>query len=82
MPRPTYSMMSRRLSKEGRAVVSMIISDAGQVEQANLSASSGYPRLDQAALEAARRIRCEPYLENGRAIRISVAQPFDFKLQD
>ena len=42
--------------------------------------SSGYARLDQAAIQAMRQARFRPYTENGIAYPARVDIPFDFVL--
>ena len=56
-PRPAYPRLSRRLGEQGTVIVRVLISVDGRAEQAELRTSSGFERLDQAALETVRRWR-------------------------
>lgn len=79
-PAPTYPSMSRRMSEEGRAVVRLVTDDTGRVVRTTIVEPSGSARLDQAALDAVRNMRCKPYTENGRAVSATANQPIVFKL--
>jgi TonB family protein len=48
---PVYPKLSRRLGEEGVVVVHLILSPDGKLVEADILKSSGYARLDQAALE-------------------------------
>jgi TonB family protein len=50
---PTYPLESRRLREEGTVVLNLLLGTSGRVEEIAVSASSGSPRLDKAALEGA-----------------------------
>jgi len=47
-----------------------------------LKKSSGFSRLDDAALAAAHASACKPYLEDGQPIRAAYTQPYNFNLED
>lgn len=59
-PPPTYPRMSRRMGEQGTVVVRVLINVEGRAERAELRASSGYSRLDEAALETVKRWRYVP----------------------
>jgi protein TonB len=50
------------------------------VADVKVQRSSGYSRLDEAAVEAMRQARFRPYTENGIAYKALVDIPFDFVL--
>jgi protein TonB len=79
---PTYPAMSRRRGETGRAIVQFILSASGRIENVELKKSSGYERLDQAALDAIRSSSCKPYVVDGEATRVPAVQPFDFSLNN
>jgi protein TonB len=54
-PPPTYPRMSRRLGEQGTVVLRVFINTEGRAEQAEVRTSSGFGRLDEAALETVRR---------------------------
>jgi len=80
--KPTYPSMSRRRGETGTAYVHFVIGVTGKIESVELQKSSGYPRLDEAALDATRASTCPPYVENGQAIRAAHTLPFNFTLDD
>jgi protein TonB len=46
-----------------------------------VKSSSGFPRLDEAALSAVKSWRCTPASRNGVALRSFALQPFNFTLK-
>jgi protein TonB len=56
-PPPAYPRASRRLGEQGTVIVRVFISTQGLPEKAEVRTSSGFARLDQAALEAVQRWR-------------------------
>ncbi|WP_431820015.1 energy transducer TonB [Burkholderia sp. F1] len=80
--KPDYPSMSRRRGESGTASVHFVVGVTGKVESVELQKSSGYPRLDEAALAAMRASTCRPYIENGQAIRAARTQPYNFGLTD
>jgi periplasmic protein TonB len=78
VPQPEYPRMSQRRGESGRSLVLITLGLSGKIEDARLQKSSGYSRLDDAALAAAHEISCVPYVENGAAIRVTHVQPYDF----
>jgi protein TonB len=81
-PAPVYPTLSRRLGEEGTVVLRVQIDSEGLARTVELAQSSGYPRLDQAALEAVRRWRFAPAQRDGRAVEAWVRVPIVFRLQD
>ena len=59
-PKPAYPALSRRLGEQGRAVVRVLIGADGLPQKAELYASSGFERLDRAALDTVMRWRYVP----------------------
>lgn len=59
-PPPSYPRMSRRLGEQGTVVIRVFINVEGRADQAELRASSGYSRLDEAALQTVKRWRYVP----------------------
>ncbi|MBR7946118.1 energy transducer TonB [Burkholderia cenocepacia] len=80
--KPDYPSMSRRRGESGTAYVHFVVGVTGKIESIDLQKSSGYPRLDDAALDAMRSTTCRPYIENGQAIRAARTQPYSFGLTD
>ncbi len=64
-PPPGYPRISRRNGEQGTVIVRVLISTQGAPEKAEVRTSSGFARLDQAALEAVQRWRFLPGRRNG-----------------
>jgi protein TonB len=78
---PTYPALSRRLEEEGTVVLRVELDETGRVSVAGVHRSSGFARLDEAALGAVRTWRCTPAQRNGHPVRAVAMQPFKFILQ-
>lgn len=80
-PEPAYPPLSRRAGETGKAVLLVRISILGRAESVQVQTSSGYARLDMAAVEAVRQWRFDPARE-GEQVVASLAQiPIDFTLE-
>ena len=79
---PEYPALSRRRGESGTAFVRFVVGLTGKIENVELKKSSGFDRLDGAAMDALRSSTCKPYLENGEPIRATYTQPFEFGLKD
>ena len=79
-PAPVYSRISAKMRESGKAVVRVYIDEAGLPRNVQLTTSTGFSRLDDAALAAVRNCRFRPYLENGVAVAGWAAIPIEFEL--
>ncbi|CAM2178314.1 periplasmic protein TonB [Paraburkholderia sacchari] len=79
---PDYPTLSKRRGETGVAHVHFVVGLTGKLENIELRKSSGYSRLDDAALAAMRNSTCKPYIEDGQPVRATYTQPFDFSLQN
>ncbi|MEM5385450.1 energy transducer TonB [Paraburkholderia phymatum] len=79
---PDYPALSRRRGETGTAMIHFVVGLTGKIENIELKKSSGYDRLDQAALDAMHSSSCKPYLENGEPVRAAYTQPFAFSLSN
>ena len=79
-PTPLYSRMSARMHESGKAVIRVWIDESGLPRNLQLAASTGFSRLDDAALAAVRNCRFKPYVENGVAVAGWAAIPIEFEL--
>jgi protein TonB len=79
-PRPEYPPASRRMGEEGKAVLRVLVNDKGRAERIEVQKSSGSPRLDEAARQAAQRALFKPYMEDGKAVAVFVVVPISFQL--
>lgn len=67
---PKYPYESRRLKEQGTVVLDVLLTPAGSVERISVRSSSGFQRLDKAALEAVRRWRWSPTQREGHAVAV------------
>lgn len=64
-PPPAYPRQSKRMGEQGTVVLRVLIGLQGTAEKAEIRTSSGFVRLDQAALETVQRWRYVPGKRNG-----------------
>lgn len=67
---PKYPYESRRLKEQGTVVLDVLLTPAGSVDRISVKNSSGFPRLDKAALDAVRRWRWSPTQRGGHAVAV------------
>ncbi|CAH2780931.1 MAG: putative TonB-dependent receptor [uncultured Paraburkholderia sp.] len=80
--KPDYPALSSRRGETGTAYVKFVVGLTGKLENIELKKSSGFSRLDDAALAAAHASACKPYLEDGQPVRAAYTQPYNFNLED
>ncbi|MDP2752711.1 MAG: energy transducer TonB [Rhodocyclaceae bacterium] len=80
-PKPLYPQASRRLNEEGRVLLRVRVSAAGTAESVEVKHSSGFQRLDQAAIDAITRWRFVPARRGSEMIAAWVLVPITFNLQ-
>ena len=78
---PAYPSLSRRLGEEGKLVLRVELDELGRISVAQILNSSGFKRLDEAAMAAVKTWRCTPPQRNGQPVRAIALQPFNFVLQ-
>jgi protein TonB len=72
--------MSRRLREVGTVQLRVRVSAEGQALDVQLAKSSGYSRLDEAALAAVKQWKFQPALRGDTAIEAWVLVPVEFSL--
>lgn len=65
-PPPDYPAISRRLSEQGKVVVRVLVGKDGNAKKSEVLESSGFQRLDQAALHAVMNWRFVPGEREGQ----------------
>lgn len=80
-PAPAYPALSRRIGEEGRVVLRVYVEASGRASQVQINASSGSPRLDQAAHEAVSRWKFIPAKLGAEAVGAWVLVPIVFNLR-
>lgn len=79
-PAPSYPAISRRLGEQGKVIVRVLIGKDGKPQQGDIHQSSGYTRLDQAALRAVMGWRYVPGQRDGLAQDMWFNVPINFAL--
>ena len=80
-PAPEYPRLSRRNAESGRVMVRVFIDIAGLPRNVQVSSSSGFVRLDDAAVAAVQKARFRPYTENGQPTAAWTNVPINFELE-
>ena len=80
-PTPAYPALSKRLGEQGKVVIRTLIGADGTPEQAQIKESSGYDRLDQAALATVMKWRYVPGKRSGVAEAMWFDVPFNWVLR-
>lgn len=80
-PRPAYPVLSRRQGEEGKVLLKVRVSAQGSALDVAVSKSSGYPRLDSAAIDAVTHWRFVPAKRGDETVDSSVIVPITFALE-
>ena len=80
-PKPAYPAISRRLNEQGRTTVRVLIGPDGLPQRAEISKSSGFSRLDDAALATVMRWRYVPGKRGGVAEAMWFNVPINWVLE-
>jgi protein TonB len=79
-PAPEYPTASRRRREEGVVLLNVAVDTNGSPSTITINRSSGYPLLDEAALDAVRRWSFEPARAAGVPVFSTVIVPVRFSL--
>jgi len=83
LTQPAYPPQSRRLGEQGKVELLLHVLPNGRVDEARITRSSGYPRLDEAAVrEAKKSWHLLPNQENGIAVAGWNSIVITFKLME
>lgn len=75
---PKYPRVSRKRGERGKVLVRVFINRDGSSEKVELEQSSGFNRLDQAAMDSAKKCRFIPAKRNGRPVKTLATIPYTF----
>jgi TonB family protein len=82
MPPPDYPILARRMGREGRVVVRVLVDETGKVLEASVVHSDrSNVAFDAAALESARKGVFKAALKYGMPVRMWYEIPVDFRLK-
>jgi protein TonB len=79
-PAPAYPALARRMHEQGRVLIRVLVSVDGVPERIELKTSSGFPRLDNSALETIRSWKFVPARQGEQKIAAWVVVPITFTL--
>ena len=80
-PKPEYPRLSRQRNEQGKVVVNVLIGTDGVAQKAELKVSSGFERLDAAAVATARSWRYVPGKRGGVPEAMWFAVPINFVME-
>lgn len=82
--RPDYPSASVRLNEEGSVVIGIFCDPDGRISDAKVETTSGFDRLDDAAVREAKRgrWRCIPAEQDGKPVGSWGSFKYTFRLQD
>lgn len=80
-PRPVYPPVSKRLGEQGKVLLRVLIGADGTAQDAQVRTSSGYDRLDQAALQTVLKWRYVPGKRGGVPEAMWFNVPIHFVLE-
>lgn len=81
-PAPVFPSLSRRMGEEGKVLLRVKVSAAGQPVAVDLEKGSNFERLDDAARHAVARWRFVPARRGDEAVEGTVIVPIVFRLDD
>ena len=75
---PKYPRVSRKRGERGRVLVRVFINRDGSSEKVEIEQSSGFDRLDRAAMDSAKKCRFIPAKRNGKPVKTLATIPYTF----
>ncbi|MDK4593383.1 energy transducer TonB [Kingella kingae] len=79
-PNVMYPDKSVELGEEGKVKLAIIVNPNGSVDDIELIQSSGFERLDRAAIETVKQVKYQPKNVNGKPVRTRFVKEFSFVL--
>lgn len=79
-PKPPYPGLSRRMGEEGEVQLRVHVDANGTAQQVEIYRSSGFPRLDQTALDTVRQWRFVPARQGEQTVPAWIIVPIRFSL--
>jgi protein TonB len=75
-----YPDQSRRAGQEGRTSVKICLDASGKIQSADVTQSSTFPALDEAAIKVAKAFRFKPAVAEGKPVASCLTLPVKFEL--
>ena len=80
-PVPGYPSLSKRLGEQGKVMLRVLVNSQGFPDKVEIDKSSGFARLDNAALQAVEHWKFVPARQGAQAVIASVIVPVSFILE-
>jgi periplasmic protein TonB len=80
-PKPSYPPLSRRMGEQGNVLLAVYVNEEGRAQTVRLKKSSGFERLDNAAMESVQSWRFAAAKQGERMIASWVQVPVQFILE-
>ena len=80
--KPEYPKMSQRLNEQGTVVLTVLVKSDGSAGDVEVKSSTGFPRLDRAAMDAVRSWHFNPATVDGKPVDKTYEVPITFKPQN
>ena len=77
-----YPAESIRAHEAGRPTITICVSAAGTIDSVELAKSSGFPRLDQAALDIGKEARFRPAMREGKPMPFCLPYRITFAIRN
>lgn len=81
-PKPSYPRLSKRMGEQGEVRLRVLVAVDGRVASVQLSRSSGFERLDEAAMESVKQWRFKPATQGDETLETWVEVPVKFVLEN
>jgi periplasmic protein TonB len=79
---PVYPAGSRRDGEQGSGMFRVLVDEKGRPVDVQIAKSSGFPRLDEAAVAAIRKWAFKPAVQNGQPVQSWTRVAVSFKLEN
>jgi protein TonB len=79
---PVYPPASRRAGEQGKGMFRVLVDEKGRPIDVQVLSSSGFPRLDQAAMDAIRKWAFKPAMQNSQPVQSWTRVQVAFQLQN
>ncbi|MFN3304384.1 MAG: energy transducer TonB, partial [Roseateles sp.] len=80
LPELHFPALAKRAGEQGTVVLRITVDATGRLKQASVHRSSGFERIDQAALQDIRSARFVPYMEDGKPVEWQTLAPLAYEL--
>jgi protein TonB len=80
-PAPAYPSLARRMGDQGKVMLRVNVNTEGRAQDVQVRTSSGFPRLDETALNTVKQWRFVPARQGDQPVSAWVLVPIVFRLE-